>query len=393
VISLSRQKTAARAAWLPNERRGSLDRTLIAAGLDPRVVASVRQDLVDEFEQRLARDGVLAARGWYAREGVCSLFALVRYAMASSFRMQCFVAAASVLLAATALLAVRARPGAPDRILLNMPTLGGALIVNAIGGEQIRARIVDARGHALASRDLQFRIREGEGVSISPSGRVDCHARTDATMAVSFGNLETNIPLACRPVRTLSADRGVHLIASGNARPLPFAARDANGNLVRQLRGSTRIDDTTIATAAGGRVRAKRPGQTAVAVDVGNQAARIRVVAHRLVEQFTDDMRRSQFQAVPVRLSAGESHRWSLPTGAFWLTYIPNTTSSGSPLLEVSGAHCSSRPGESFERGLPDANTIHCVVAHAGAMAVMHAGAGADGALALEWEIGPRSLP
>jgi hypothetical protein len=393
VISLLRREGARRPPSTLGQSQRRLDRALIAAGLDSHVVASVRHDLEHEFEQRLARDGSLAARQWYAREEVCSLFALARYALTSSQRTQISVAATVLTLAATALFAMRARPGAPDRILLNMPTIDGALIVNVTGGEQIRTRIVDARGHQLMPRDLRFHTQEGRDVSVSPTGRVECRAIADATVSVSLGDLETNIPLACRPVRTLFADRGLDVIAGGNARPLRFDARDANGNSVREVRGSTRIEDTTIVTVTAGRVLANRAGQTAIDLYVGNQAARIRVVAHRLVEQFTNDPRDSQFQAVPVRLAPGESHRWSLPPGALWLTYVPNAPTPASPLIEVSGARCSSSPGHPLQPARLEATTTHCIVAHPGANVTIRADGFIEGALAIEWEVGPRSLP
>ena len=145
MIALWRRDGWIRPASGLDECGDRLDRALIAVGIDARVVASVRADLTDEFDERLARDGVLAAQAWYVCEGVRSLLALARYAVMLSQRNRNLAAAAVLLASATTALVIRTQRGAPDQLLLGAPTLDGALVINGAHGEQIPVRVVDAR--------------------------------------------------------------------------------------------------------------------------------------------------------------------------------------------------------------------------------------------------------
>ncbi|MGH7653847.1 MAG: hypothetical protein ACREN6_04205 [Gemmatimonadaceae bacterium] len=394
MIALWRRDDWIRPASGLDECGDRLDRALIAIGVDARVVASVRTDLTDEFEERLGRDGILAAQAWYVCEGVRSLLALAHYAVMRSRRNRHLVTAAVLLASATTALVIRAQPGAPDRLLLGAPTLDGAFVINAAHGGQMPIRVMDARGHQLAARGMQFHLREGKNVSVSPSGQVSCYANANAVAAVSLDDVATTFPLACRPVRALRVNTSLSVIAGGDARPLPFSAVGTNGRPVLQVRGSMDVEDTSIATVAGGRVRAKRAGETVVDVYVGAQAARVRVAAHEMVSRFTRSPGDSRFQAVPVSLIAGESRQWPLPTGALWLKYIPRTGGAISPTIEVHGpVHCMSLFAKRAGGIAADEHEIHCVVTDRGARAVVRARDAANGALALEWESGPHLLP
>lgn len=394
MIALWRRDGWIRPASGLDECRNTIDRALIAVGIHAHIVASVRTDLTDEFEERLARDGVLAAQAWYVCEGVRSLLALARYAVMRSQRNRNLAAVAVLLASATTALAIRTQPGAPDQLLLGAPTLDGALVINGAHGEQIPVRVIDARGHQLASRGMRFQLRGGKNVSVSPSGQVSCYANTNAVVAVSLDNIATTFPLACRPVRELHANMSLSVIADGDARPLPFRAVGVDGKPVLRVRGSMDVEDPSIATVAAGLVRAKRAGETVVDVYVGARSARVRVAAHQMVITFRKGPGDPRFQAVAVNLVAGESHEWPLPAGALWLKYIPHTSGAISPMIEVLGpVQCVSL----FARrtgGFPtDGHEIHCIVTGRGARAVVRARDAANGALALEWEAGPHLLP
>ena len=323
-----------------------------------------------------------------------SLLALARYAVMLSQRNRNLAAAAVLLASATTALVIRTQRGAPDQLLLGAPTLDGALVINGAHGEQIPVRVVDARGHQLASRDVRFHLREGKSVSVSPSGQVSCYANTNAVVAVALADVVTTFPLACRPVRALRVNTSLSVIAGGDARPLPFRALGVDGKPVLRVRGSMDVEDPSIATVAAGLVRAKHAGETVVDVYVGARTARVRVAVHEMVSRFTRSPGDPRFQAVPVNLIAGESREWPLPAGALWLKYIPGTDGAISPTIEVNGpVHCVSpfarRPGH-----VPaDGHETHCIVTGGGARAVVRARDAANGALALEWEAGPHLLP
>jgi hypothetical protein len=395
VISLTRREASARDAEPKAEPATRIEKTLIALGIDARVVSSTLGDLAEELAERSERDGFVRARLWWVREAIRSLPHMARYGIMYSHRTRVVFAATTVLLAIAASVATRVHAGPPAQIVLDGPTLAGTFVLNDTRSAQIPARIVDDRGHALPSRQLHYVLRSGKGVAVSPTGAVSCTSNTDAVVSASVESIVTSIPVACRIVRELRATRWLTLIAGADARPLPFAASGTDGESVRQLRGAMRVDDSTIAMVDGGRVRPIQPGETTIEVEVARHTARTRVFVHALIEHFTDRTPNQRFVAVLVHVGPAAVQRIAVPVGAFWLTYVPRREGTTTPTIVGDGPiRCTDARGLEGERFSAAEHTRYCTATSAGAaILVSAAGAVIDGALALELEAGPRAAP
>jgi hypothetical protein len=268
-------------------------------------------------------------------------------------------------------------------------------VINDTRSAQIAARIVDDRGHSLPSRRLHYELRSGEGIAVSRGGAVTCTSNTDAVVSASVESIVRNIPVACRIVRELRATRWLTLIVGTDARPLPFGAMGVDGEPVRQIRGATRVDDSTIVTSDGARVRPLRQGETTIEVEVAGHTARTRVFVHALVEHFTDGTPNQRFVAVPVRVGPRSVQRFAVPVGAFWLTYVPRREATTSPRIVADGPiRCTDARVPGADRFPASEHAKYCVARDRGAAILVSAeGAAIDGALALEVGSGPRTAP
>jgi hypothetical protein len=394
VISLTRHEAPARNTESTAQPATRIDGTLIALGIDARVVNSVLGDLAEELAERSERDGFAKARLWWIRETIRSLPHLARHGIMYSHRSRIVFAAATALFATAASVAARVHVGPPTQIVLDGPTLAGALVLNDTRNAQIPARIVDDRGHTLHSRRLHYELLSGEGIAVSPTGAVVCTSNTDAVVSASVESIVTSIPVACRIVRELHAPRWLTLIAGAGARALPFGAIGTDDEPVHQVRGAMRVDDSTIATVLGARVRPIREGETTIEVEVAGHTARTRVFVHAMVEHLTDPTPNQRFVAVPVHVAPGSVQRFAVPVGAFWLTYVPQREGTPAPMIVADGPiRCTNAGEPGADRFSAGEHARYCIAGDAGAAIRVSGGAAVDGALALELAAGPRSAP
>jgi hypothetical protein len=312
-----------------------------------------------------------------------------------SLRTRIVFAATTALLATTVRVATRMHAGPPAQIVLDGPTLAGVVILNDTRSAQIPSRVVDDRGHALPSDRLRYELRSGEGIVVSPTGAVTCTSNTDAVVSASVESIVTSISVACRIVRDLRAAPWLSLIAGADARPLPFGAIGIDGKPVRQVRGVTRVDDSTIVASDGALVRPLRPGETTIEVSVAGHTARTRVFVHAMVEHFTDRTPNERFVAVSVRIRPGGVQRFPVPVGAFWLTYVPQREGTTPPTIVAEGAmRCTDAREPGAARFPAGEHARYCIASDRGAaILVSAAGTAIDGALALAAGAAPRAAP
>jgi hypothetical protein len=160
---------------------------------------------------------------------------------------------------ASALAALAACSGKPARIAVGD---SDTVIVNNVRPVRIPVRVFDASNRALQDSGTRYRWTGGMPLSISPSGVTTCAQSGDATARVSLGALTTDFVIKCRPVRTVRASSMLNLVVGGPAEDLPFEALGPDGQRVDLLAGQVTLDDSTIASVDGTRIKARAEGRT-----------------------------------------------------------------------------------------------------------------------------------
>lgn len=242
--------------------------------------------------------------------------------------------------------------------LLAVPLLAGAcheppaklrvgmadtLVVNGYRAVSIPIRVLDARGRLLDSAGAAYRWVGGDSLSVSATGRAQCTAAGDATVAVSYGALRTEAVVRCRPVDRLRLAGPLNLILGDPAQPLPIEALDAAGQPVAPIAGRAAITDTSVAvvdTRAGLQIRPRAVGATLLEVQVGDRTARAGVHVYERLATL-DRLRPShRLVAVPLRVATGGLWRWPLPAGGWMVAMLPGPAGRPGPSFRIEGADC-----------------------------------------------------
>jgi hypothetical protein len=309
---------------------------LQALGVDPSFAEAVLGDLAEEYAER-AVCGVSAARRWYVGQVLRSAPYLLRSAgRHAAGRARLAVSLASVALVTSVVLAaLQARAGPPARLVAG--TLD-TVLVNYLRPVSLPMRVLDAAGRLLPDTGVRYAWVAGAPVSVSAHGVVTCERPGDATVRASLGPLATNFLLRCRPVRGVRASYWTDFVLGDSARDLDVVAVGVDGRLVTLLGAWLRVEDSTVAVLDGLRVHPRSPGETRVFLRVGDRTADFVVRVFEPVPTL-EGLRPGQLLvAAPVRLTRGASVRWPLPTGRFYLSFLPGPDAEAAPTLSVDGA-------------------------------------------------------
>lgn len=275
---------------------------------------------------RVARDGRVRARVWYACEAIRSMPYLLWSGVARMYRYErgrflAYVGGAAVA-ATLAVVGLRFIDGPPVRLVGGIGGASDTLVVNNVRPVRLPIRVLDARGHLLPSSGVRYRWASGVRVPVSDSGVVTCARSGDAMVRVSLGALGTNLLVRCRPVEKVYLQGDIELVAGDSAELIPLEAVDSAGRRVELIAGSARILDTSVAKLDGLRVRPRSPGSTMVKVLVGDRGGWTQVDVYERVST-PERIRPDENLAVPVRLASGDTRRWTLPAGAYVVSMRP----------------------------------------------------------------------
>jgi hypothetical protein len=258
-------------------------------------------------------------------------------------------------LTAIVFLVLAACKGPPARLVAGS---ADSVVLNNVRPVQLSMQVFDAAGHALPNTAVRFQWASGINVPISRSGVVTCTHAGDMTLRASLGPLVRSLLVRCRPVRRVFGGGSVNLVLGDPPYDLLFEGVDSAGRPVRPLSAVATVDDSMIVALGGWRIRARNPGTTGVDVYVGDEWV------HWYVQVFEpaltlDSIRPGQHLAVPVRLSAGELHRWQLPAwsshehsagrGDYEMQMLPTDDTLRTPRLAVVGAICDHNRSWSYE--------------------------------------------
>lgn len=355
------------------------ERLLHGLGAHPAFADAVLGDLAEERARRVEQEGALAARWWYASQALRSaphlLWNAVRHGGPRGRARVATALAAVALLPTAAMIALVLRAGPPASLVV-VGQGGGAdgIVLNTRHPVQLAMRVLDEKGRELPSTEVRYRWVAGIPLPLSPSGVVTCRYRGDATVRASVGTVETTVLLRCRPVREIRASMWLQFVAGDSGKDLRFFATGPDGLPVSQLAGELRVQDSTVATLKGTHVRPVAPGRTFVTVRIGDGESQTAVIVYepvRTLEGLRPDQR---FVVAPVRLARGDTIRWWLPKGLFWLEYERAADAQPIPALAVDG------PVMCMPDFGPDVERVGCLVRGPGAVIrIAHPGTTASG--------------
>ena len=360
-----------------------LEEVLRWLGVHPSVAEQFAGDLAETCHHERVRAGTLRARLCFVDEILRSLphlaWGVIRDGGAEErARLGATLGAAALVLSIPLFLAAT-KKGPPARLTFADKTVG-QIVVNHTHPARLPLRVVDAGGRQLDSVRVDYRWIAGAPIDVSPDGTVTCGQEGDAVVRASTAAIERQILLRCRPVRELEAITYMNFLVGDSARNLSFRAIGLDGQPVTELRGAVRVRDSSVATLSGNTIRPLRSGKTYVSVNIGNASARIHVLVYQPARRLTGLRADEQHVAIPLRLARGDTVRFELPMGTYWLRFRPKDEGGGRPTMFVDGS-CAHGPGQ--PRPLPSfEGASRCQVKQAGAWVIL--GRGMDGADALD---------
>jgi len=372
------------------------ERLFHSVGVDPALVDCVFGDLAEERAERSATQGSVLAWLWCLEQAVRStphlLVSAYRYGgPAARLRLCAALGVVGIAMAGIGT-AIALRDGPPARIVAALANSEGGIVVNNINPVQLPLHVLDKRGHRLKSPPVHFERASGAPISVSPSGEITCRVAGDAIVRATSGTATREMKVLCRPVIDIRESSWIDLVAGDPPRELPFYAVGLNGQAVDELRGTILVTDSSVATYDGNMIRARNVGRTHVLIKIGDQATPMSVVVHELVQSF-ESLRPNQSDvARRVRLAMGDTLRWALPPGAFWLKYIPQRASETPPTITLEGnVGCSSGDGVRTYRMPVEEYGKYCVAKSGASVLLAHGANGlrvVEGSLLLQ-----RALP
>jgi hypothetical protein len=306
------------------------DSALISVGCDPAFITDVFGDLREEYADRSAHAGILAARWWYVREILRSSPHLVRNAIregspAARARLAAYTLAAIVTLSLITIAWVT-RDGPPARLVTRVGYPDG-ILVNNVRPVQLSMTVLDAAGHRLGRTDVRYRRVSGVSIALSTGGLVQCKQRGDAIVRASLAGLNKDLIIHCEPIRKLRSVGWGNFVVGQSARTLSVDAVGLDGRPVTRIAARLRVDDSTIVTLDGdGRLRPLRAGQARIDVEIGDRVERTEVTVFEPVRTFEGLRPDQRWVVAPIHLRRGESLRWRLPTGRFFLSFSADSS-------------------------------------------------------------------
>ena len=379
-----------------------LDRVLISLGCQPAFINDLLGDLRQEYTERADNDGRFAAGLWYGHEILRSTPHLLWNAVrggtpATRVRLAAYCLAGIATLS-VATIAWITRAGPPARLVYGAPRSDG-IVVNHVGPVKFSITVLDAAGHRLQRDDVRYERLSGISIPVSSRGVARCTQRGDALLRATLGALKTDFLVHCEPVREIRGAGWGNFVVGDSARTLTVDAVGLDGQPVTRIAAKLGVADSTVATLDGSLLRPLKPGLTRVAMDIGDQTVETNVTVFERLPSLPVLRPDQRYVAVPVHLGRGESVRWPLPTGLFYVAFSTDTSavpatrawpraSSAHPnvMLTVDGP-IMCMPAPSLRSTVSD---THCLARGPGAtLTIRHTEGGAPdvhGVLAMERE-------
>ena len=379
-----------------HERRNELrppvplvERILHALGAHPSFADAVLGDLAEERARREQEQGRMAARWWYAREALRAVPHLLGNAVrhgGASGRARAFAVLAAPMLGVALVMAVVLREPPPAFLVVESQRgsdVANSVVLNSTRPVRLITRAFDASHRELPAAGVRYQWVAGIPIPVRSDGIVTCTEPGDAELRAWAGGVATTIVVRCRPVAKVNGSLAMSLVVGERGRPLPFSVAAPDGESVDLVAFEARVQDSSVAALNGLMIRPVAPGITSALLKVGDSQTRIFVNVYEPVSTLAGLRPEQRMVSAPVRLALGDTIRWPLPTGRFWLRFTPTAALGPRPVprITVSGdIFCT--PSFGFT------DQVTCLAQGEGArIRIAHPGASKDsvvGSLALE---------
>lgn len=370
-----------------HERRNELrppaplvERLLQAVGAHPSFADAVLGDLAEERARREKEQGAAAARWWYAREALRAVPHLLGNAVrhgGATGRLRAFtvLAAPALALALAITLALRAPPPAYLVVESQRGTdAANSVVLNSTGPVRLITHAFDAHDRELPAGGVQYRWSAGIPIPVTSDGIVTCTEPGDAELRAWAGGAATTIVVRCRPVERVNGSLSMSLVVGERGRSLPFTVLGPNGEIVDLVAYEARVQDSGVAALKGLVIRPVAPGKTSALLKVGDGQTRIFVNVYEPVPTLAELRPDQRLVSAPVRLARGDTIRWPLPTGRFWLRFTPAEALHKRPVPKIAVAgDVTCTPAFGFT------DQVTCIALREGArIRIAHPGASTD---------------
>ena len=349
------------------------ERALHSLGAHPSFAEALLGDLAEERARRSKEVGSASAELWYFREALRAVPHLLLNALRHG-------GALGRARAMVVLMAVAAVPALATLALLRDPPPARLVVDGQDGGEegivlnsrhpiQLAMRALDEKGRTLPKAEVQYQWVGGMELPVTSNGIVTCTDRGDAEVRASAGAVQTTLLIRCRPVKALYTDSWLQLVAGESVQRLGLWAIGPDSSAVTLLAGDIHVGDTAIAALSGRGIRPRAPGHTVIITRIGDAETITGVSVYEPVPSFEGLRTDQRFVIAPVRVARGETIRWPLPSGQFWLVYRRASETEPIPRLSVQG------PVMCMPDFAPDVDFVDCLVRGAGAsITITHPG-------------------
>jgi hypothetical protein len=254
------------------------------------------------------------------------------------------------------------------------------LVINQVDGSRLSVIVFDQYGRMLRT-DTTARYERvgGDSITVAGNGHLDCERRRDdVVVRATLEKLTKQFVLRCRPVKWIETPSWVELMVGDSARDLAFTARDPDGRVVTELRGTLRVENSDIVDLAGTTLRAKHSGMTFVKIEVGNARAGIPVGVYEPVTSFVQTPPKPMM-GMRVALTRGDTITVPVPKAVFWVTYYANDPAVPPPTIELRGdGSCTTGNGIRVRRVEDGTYAKYCTAGNGVQMLIAHGAAGAD---------------
>lgn len=217
------------------------------------------------------------------------------------------------------------------------------VVVNSRSPAALPVHVLDSAGHELSALGVRFAWLSGAPIRVSDSGHVMCRQRLDAEVRATLGALSTRFVLLCRPIRAFEFvfHAGAPIVSGGPPRQLEVHAVGLDGEPVTAFAATMTVADTNVADVRGFTIYPKRPGNTAIELDIGDCAWPMGIEVYERVASPLDLRRREQvFMESPLRLFDGQRRGWRLPRGEYRVALVSEVGREAGLLLGRSAMNC-----------------------------------------------------
>ncbi|HTE45240.1 MAG TPA: hypothetical protein VK636_08375 [Gemmatimonadaceae bacterium] len=360
-------------------------------GLDVDVVDDIAGDLVEECAG-LSGPTDIVRRAWCVGQA----FRALPYLAISTLRRGHPRARLRLLGAMGALLAVAASVVAVPQFRVGPPALITAdrgfdakdIVINNVDVVQMPIRALDAHGHTVTNAGIRYERVSGDRIDILQTGAVSCRTRGDAVVRASLNDLASLATVHCRPVTGIRTMAWHDFLPGDQPQSLRVDIVDADGSIVKELRGSVRVSDTSVATLHRGLLTPRDVGSSRLTIAVGDAHVNVAVNVHEIVDRFDNLAPTQRNVAMRLHLARDDTLRLPVPAGTLWVKWMSRGGAATHPAITAEGPGYCHVDTEAITHWLPAGEYgAYCYVSDGARIRVAGGGAGDSvltGALLLE---------